>query len=134
MEDFLLGLILWYAIASCRKLNNRQDGHIPHRNLYYSALKSFQFRPFFAVIRPRNVSNWVRAALGGIRVLTPWNRDVIRRCASTVLDWEFLRTIHRRCNTSQKSPIIIRAVEIWRICRVQRVRGAIAQNLAAIDQ
>ena len=32
MEDLLLGLILWYTIASCRILNNRQDGHIPHRN------------------------------------------------------------------------------------------------------
>ena len=97
------------------------------------ALKSFQLQPFFVIFRPRNVLNWVRAALGGIKVLTPWSRDGARRCASTVLDWEYLRTIHRRCNTSQKSPIIIRAVQVLRICRVQRVRGAIAQNLAAID-
>ena len=98
------------------------------------ALKNFQLQPFFVVFRPCNVLNWVRAALGGIKVLTLWNRDGARRCAFTVLDWEFLRTIHRRCNTSQKRPIIIRVVLILRICRVQRVRGAIAQNLGATDQ
>lgn len=54
------------------------------------ALKSFRLQPFFVVFRPRNVSNWVRAALGGIKVLTPWNEDGARRCASTVLDWEVL--------------------------------------------